>query len=773
MTREGRLWENDFCGFEMARLSGTSQWKKTAAALSVVFAVILVNLFLISNGTYVWGGDTGLPIYNFNLVENSLYIWSTIAFSGAPVPASTAINIIFGILQSVFSFAGAFVNLFSIFAWSAFGAIGIFLLVRKVTGSLGPDISIFSSAAAAIIFAAPYSTMASISMPLPWVVLSALYLYELNERGKEMHIYDAAPLALSMAFLISFGSYAFFLESIIFSVVLLAGILLLAKGGRGKGNLLILCALGFVLAIVVNLSFIWSTYFVLVSEAAQLVGPASFATILISCCSLNTSSSLLAFAVSSLNHTIIFSGASRFVYILVALVALSGLYFGYLDKKTSGVLAILLLIEYVLFVAVTDVINPPFGILFSHLIQAFSFLRALRGSFIVTHFVYVFIISALFGMGIAFSSRIIRRRRRIYYWIAAVVIVASYITLFSVVNEIGSSVVSPIPQHAYAISNIIEGQRGYFAVASYPMALNWQQTTWYLGTNVYSSLIYSHPFYTGGYTTYSPGFYQPPSEGEYYSYVGSRIDSANVSGSNISRLLGVFGIRYIIVQGDANQSEHNGAFSFNEIYSSLNSSNEIVFVGRYGNSSLYENKGYEPIAYAANVIDLGNASGAELFSKIGSSGYGLGTAFYTTNELLDGSMGYNSTGVRLFNVGGFGDPVVNATRISPTMFKVTVNDSSSPFYMVFTQTYSSLWSAYYAGGSTIPQKMHIAVDGFANAWYLNRTGNYTLYIHYTPQNYMWGAWAMSFAALFILAGMGVMFVKRRKDAIAGFLGLLG
>ena len=757
----------------MPHLSSASQIKKTVAVLSVVLIFILINLFFISNGTYVWGGDTGLPIYNFNIVENSLYIWSSIASAGSPMPVTSTIGVIFGVLQSIFSFDSAFVNLFSIFIWSFFGALGMFFLVRKATASLELNISIFASSAAAIIFATPYSTVAAVAMPLPWVLLSALYIYEINEKGREMHIYDAAPLGLSMALLISFGSYAFFLESVIFSGVLIVCTLMIAKRGANKKDLLLVCALGFALAIVANLSFIWSTYFVLIGYAAQLIGPSSFATILISCCSLNTSSSLLAFAVFSVNNTIIFSGASKFVYILIALVALAGLYFGYLDRKESGILAMLLLVEYVLFVAVTDVINPPFGILFSHLVQIFSFLRALRASFIVTHFVYVFIISALFGMGIAFLSRILGRRRRLYYWIISVLIVASYITLFSVVNEIGSSVVSPIPQHVYAISDIIQGQRGYFAVATLPMALNWQQTTWYLGTNVYSSLIYRHPVYTGGYSTFSSAFYEPPSQGEYYTYVGSRIDSADVSEVNISRLLGVFGIHYIIVQGDANQSDHNGGFSFNDIYSSLNGSNDMVLVGRYGNSSLYENKEYEPIVYAANVIDLGNASEAELFGKIGSSGYGLGTAFYTTNELLDSSLGYNATGGKLFNIGGFGKPVVNATRISPTMFKVTVNDSSSPFYMVFTQTYSNLWSAYYANGETIPQNMHIAVNGFANAWYLNRTGNYTVYIHYTPQNYMWGAWILSFAALFILVGLGAMFVKRRKDAVAGLLSLLG
>ena len=85
-------------------LGYTSQGKKTLAALSVVLIFILINLFIISNGTYVWGEDTGLPIYSFSVVKSGLYIWSNLYNSGAPVPVASGISIIFGILQSFFSF---------------------------------------------------------------------------------------------------------------------------------------------------------------------------------------------------------------------------------------------------------------------------------------------------------------------------------------------------------------------------------------------------------------------------------------------------------------------------------------------------------------------------------------------------------------------------------------------------------------------------------------------------------------------------------------------
>ena len=165
-------------------LGCTLKHNKTAVALSLVFISIFISLFLISDGTYVWGGDTGLPIYNFSIVENGLYIWSSIALAGSPMPVTSTIGVIFGVLQSIFSFDSAFVNLFSIFIWSFFGALGMFFLVRKATASLEPNISIFASSAAAIIFATPYGTIAAVAMPLPWMLLSALYIYEINEKGR-------------------------------------------------------------------------------------------------------------------------------------------------------------------------------------------------------------------------------------------------------------------------------------------------------------------------------------------------------------------------------------------------------------------------------------------------------------------------------------------------------------------------------------------------------------------------------------------------------------
>ena len=65
--------------------------------------------------------------------------------------------------------------------------------------------------------------------------------------------------------------------------------------------------------------------------------------------------------------------------------------------------------------------------------------------------------------------------------------------------------VTKIPKNVTNLADYINKINGIYSVATLPMAANWQSTTWYIGTNVYSSLI-SKPVYTGSYTAYNEIF---------------------------------------------------------------------------------------------------------------------------------------------------------------------------------------------------------------------------------------------------------------------------
>ena len=101
------------------------------------------------------------------------------------------------------------------------------------------------------------------------------------------------------------------------------------------------------------------------------------------------------------------------------------------------------------------------------------------------------------------------------------------------------------------------------------------------------------------------------------------------------------------------------------------------------------------------------------------------------------------------------EPYISYKEISPTLIKAKIHNTTTPYYLVFRETYDPHWAAFYSNGTEVNPRDHIAVNGFANAWYMNKTGNYTITLYYTLQTDAWIAWGVSFAALFVTIGIGI------------------
>ena len=84
-----------------------------------------------------------------------------------------------------------------------------------------------------------------------------------------------------------------------------------------------------------------------------------------------------------------------------------------------------------------------------------------------------------------------------------------------------------------------------------------------------------------------------------------------------------------------------------------------------------------------------------------------------------------------------------------------MTNATTPFYLVFRETYGNDWKSY-INNKPIPNIDHITVNGFANAWYINKTGNYTITLYYTIQTYADITWVISFIALFITIAIGYL-----------------
>jgi hypothetical protein len=77
-------------------------------------------------------------------------------------------------------------------------------------------------------------------------------------------------------------------------------------------------------------------------------------------------------------------------------------------------------------------------------------------------------------------------------------------------------------------------------------------------------------------------------------------------------------------------------------------------------------------------------------------------------------------------------PNITIKRIDPTLYEITVTNASQPFFLIFSETYHPLWTAY-VDNERIADNLHFIVNGYANAWYINKTGTYKIALKFTLQ----------------------------------------
>jgi hypothetical protein len=84
-------------------------------------------------------------------------------------------------------------------------------------------------------------------------------------------------------------------------------------------------------------------------------------------------------------------------------------------------------------------------------------------------------------------------------------------------------------------------------------------------------------------------------------------------------------------------------------------------------------------------------------------------------------------------------------EINPTEYTVSIN-ASQPYFLVFSEPYDKNWVAY-VDGQQLSDKFHFIANGNANAWYVNKTGTYTVTLEFWPQKLFYVGSAISITTL--------------------------
>ena len=721
-----------------------------------LFILILINFALYLHFGYAFGGDQALYVPTAKGFYGSFFAWSTDNYSGLITSTGSVLGYFFSfdiLFYGLFGIILGYIICTSIYYW--IGAFGIFVLVYELTRTLNNKTAYLGGFAAAIIttfeFSSHLKTLTIGIIFIPYVVLFTYFILKNFETGKDNKL-NLFGLTIAVAFLLTTGGESYIFPNLIFLVVFGTVIFLTLKR---KFWVKYLKYFSFVtiFSILMNASWIITTYTFTKYVGNQYFNSGSINTLKV--LSVNLVNALVGLPS---NATYI----NAITFLSVISIAVIGLIFLYKNKARMRLefkLSLALISLYLIFIVFAMGTDGPFGTLFYAAVKLIPYLLVFRYTLFATHYILLFVIATLFGISSVYILDAAKNTKNrffsLFIFAIIVIILIAYVYSFDYL-PISTNTKIIIPSHVFNISDYINSEIGSFSIATLPMALGWQSTDWYFGTNVYSSLI-GKPTYTGTYTYYNEIFF-PISTSLYYNNVGINIDSRNIIGVNVSNLFGIFGIHYIIVQGDALTKSpcefcYISPFTFNTIYLNLNNSKNIAFVKKFGNSSVYENSNYVPLVYASDVDNIGNASTAEIFDVIGSKTFNIqNTSVYSTS--IDGFYNDSST-INARRISDFSQPNITFVQNTPTKVTVRVHNATTPYYLVFRETYDPHWAAFYSNGTEVNPYDHIAVNGFANAWYMNKTGSYTVTLYYTLQTDAWIAWAVSFIALGVTVAIGV------------------
>lgn len=108
------------------------------------------------------------------------------------------------------------------------------------------------------------------------------------------------------------------------------------------------------------------------------------------------------------------------------------------------------------------------------------------------------------------------------------------------------------------------------------------------------------------------------------------------------------------------------------------------------------------------------------------------------------------------------NPTINFKTISPTEYLISIKNAKTPFMLGFSDRYSESWKLFDNNNNAI-ENSHFVLNGYANGWYLSKTGSYDIKLRYTQQDvFISGVKISAIAAVFILSYLLLSFYKRSK-----------
>ncbi|QIW24510.1 hypothetical protein EWF20_10400 [Sulfolobus sp. S-194] len=408
----------------------------------------------------------------------------------------------------------------------------------------------------------------------------------------------------------------------------------------------------------------------------------------------------------------------------------------------------------------------PFFYLMKYLFIHVPVFVILKYPWIALDFVMPFVLTILFSSSIYIVTNQIKNLKRVY--LSAILLTLISISYgFPVLVGYGiktpiyfpngpSPYLDNISSYNY-ISDIINSDNNLTTVLVLPPTYSLYTTKEYLGLDIYYWLLNNKNILDGGYLT------NPSTYSLYWTFYSALLKHDKVLANNI---LSILNVKYIVLEGDALYIPSGTMPSFNisQIESGINILN-TSFITSYSEIYLYEYKNPVGLFYSPKTFIISNLSSISIYLSNSSYDPRNNIIITPVNNIYNISPNQLSI-LEKMSVNIHRAKILDIEQYTHEDFCITVN-STGPFLLVFTQTFSPYWVVY-ANGSKISQNDHFIAYGFANVWFINESGVLKIRIAMPVQHLVQSDYIKYFGlsvSLLMVPYMGLIITRRIKNNV--------
>lgn len=268
----------------------------------------------------------------------------------------------------------------------------------------------------------------------------------------------------------------------------------------------------------------------------------------------------------------------------------------------------------------------------------------------------------------------------------------------------------------------------------------------------------------------------------------------NISSPNYNKFLAIYNIKKIVIESDMvpwfgfrqkeNISELERIFNTTMTYE------------KDGSLTIYDNgNNFLPRIYSTDTPIFINGSENEMFKVVTSNNFRMNnTALFVSSQVNETPENF----LEKYKIHGNSKPAVTFQKINPTKYIVRIENATSPFFLVFSESYHPRWTAYFESESpmfneviaeykdinvketkhensfvigdisylfkksVISQDRHLLVNVYANGWYFDKPGTYYVTLYYWPQLLFYAGFLFSLVVLAVCSGI-LLFNRIRKN----------